>query len=80
MCDANFCSRPILARVVLSAAMFAFAASLDAKSVPGWDALSQDAVAPLPENTAVRLESPGRFRMDADLSVLKRTKRAGWDF
>ena len=65
---------------VLLAAVLSPTASLVAGPVPGWDALATDDVSPLPENTAVRLESPGTFRMDADLSVLKKTKRAGWNF
>ena len=80
MCDMNLCSKPVLVRLVLLVIVFLFAASLDAGALPGWNAMLQEAVAPLPENTPVRLVSPGQFAMEADLSVLKRTKRAGWDF
>mgnify|MGYP003305617654 CR=1 FL=1 len=59
---------------------FAYATTAYAVPVSGWNMLTKDSVSPLPENTAVRLESPGKFRMDADLSVLKKTKRAGWNF
>ena len=76
----NLRFRPVPACLMLLAAVLSPTASLVAGPVPGWDALATDDVSPLPENTAVRLESPGKFRMDADLSVLKKTKRAGWDF
>ena len=79
--DMNLRAKRVLARFALLVVMvFPFAACLHAGSVPRWNALSQEAVLPLPENTSVRLESPGRFLMDADLSALKKTKRAGWDF
>ena len=67
-------------RLMLSVAVFSFATSLESALVPSWNKVLPSAVTPLPENTVVQLEVPGRFRMDADLSVLKKTKRAGWDF
>ena len=48
--------------------------------VPGWDALTSDAVKPHSGNERARLESSGRFLMDADLSSLEKGGRASWDF
>jgi len=81
MHDMNLRAKRMMVRVASLAVMvFASAPCLHAGPVPVWNTLSQDAVVPLPENTSVRLESPGRFLMGADLSALKKTKRAGWDF